>query len=261
MAFFDNLFSDIGVPGASVISAGLNLAGNALGGLFASDGQEKAADIAGQTALRQEAELREAKKRGIAAIDQGTSDYASTIAPLLTERPIMLPTFQGLTAQQQIGHEDLLRDGRATLAASGLRGAGRAGVGAVMDQSRRYLAAAHGQNDAASLAARAAARGGADSARAGLAGVKANAGTAKANTELGVGSSLAGIYGQAGNTQANIANQTGNTLANLATSTGRLAGNTLMSGVGYEQGNSPNQPVMAPTWGYQPKEDDNRPKV
>lgn len=260
MAFFDDLFKGFSPGGATVASAGLNVVGNLIGGALAGRGASNAADIAGETARRQEAELREAKARGIAAIDKGTADYAGTIAPLMTERPIMMPTFQGLTQQQQIGRDDLLRDGRATLASSGLRGAGRAGVGVMMDQVRRYTAGARDQNDAANRAARTAARGGADAARAGLASVQANAGTAKANTEIGAGSQMAGVIGGAGNAQANLAAQTGQMFGNLATSTGRLAGNTLMSGVGWEQGNSPNQPITAPAWG-QSRQPDNRPKV
>jgi len=203
--------------------------------------------------------LKRAKAAGLTYIDQGTGQYADTIKPLLTERPILLPQYRGLTDQQQIGRDDLIRQGQATLASSGLRGAGRAGIGVVLDQVRRYDAAARDGNDTANRQAQVAARGSADSARQGLAGVQANAGSAKANTEIGVGTQSAGIIGQSGQTQANLASSTGQTAANLAASTGQsqgnlavstgqLLGNTLQSATGYEIGNSPNTPTLYPQY-------------
>jgi hypothetical protein len=251
--FFSDLLSGFTGPGATVASGLIGLGGNIAGAVMGSNAASDAADTTAATARMQAAQMRESKDKGLGYIDQGTADYTSTIAPLLTERPITMPTFQGLTAQQELGREDLLRSGKAALASSGLRGAGRAGIGTVLDQVGRYTAAARGGNDSATLAARTAARGQADSARAGLAGVRANAGTAKANTELGVGSALSGIYGQAGATQAGIQQQTGQMMGNLAASTGRLVGNTLSSAVGQELGNSPNapQPITYPGWQQQ----------
>jgi hypothetical protein len=250
MAFFDNLFQGLGVGGANVLSAGINLLGNVIGGNKAVNAAKEAAQINANAAARQEALLREAKNAATGYIDQGAKDYATTIEPLLAERPVLMPTFRGLTDQQQLGRQDLLRTGGAQLAASGLRGAGRAGLGVVMDQLRRYDAAARASNDAAALAAKQAARSSADNARAGLASVRANTGTAKGNAELGVGSALSGVVGNAGNVQAKMAADQGQELGNMYTSSARTIGNALMTGAGYVVGNSPNDPATSPYWAY-----------
>lgn len=264
MAFFDDLMSAFG-GGGNLLATGLNVAGNLLAGDQAQQGYaDAAAGIRADNAAAR-AELAAAKQRGLGYIDKGVTDYGSTIAPLMTPRPILLPTYRGLTTQQQMGQDDLLRGGQAMLASSGLRGAGRAGVGTVLDSLGRYQAGARDTTDAANRAAKATAQQGADAARTGLATIQANAGTAKANTEIGVGSQNAGNISNTGNTLGNIAVQSGNTGANMITSTAQTLGSGLQFGSGYNYGNSPNQPppTLAPgyatPWGK--AEDDNQPKV
>ncbi len=146
----------------------------------------------GLQATREAMDRQEAAgQRGIAAIRAGTQSYADTVAPLLVERPISLPAYRGLTEAEQIGREDLRRNSLATLSASGLRGAGRAGVATVMDADRRYVANAVQNNDNRRIAAQQAARTSADNARTGLAQVRAQEGGSIANTEIGQGNRMA----------------------------------------------------------------------
>ena len=167
-------------------------------------------------------QLNQAKAEGLGAIDAGTAGYANTIAPLLTPNPITIPTYRDLTPQQQTGEQDMLRNGTATLAASGLRGAGRAGVGALMDQDRRYQEDVRSTNDTDTRNEERRAQGVANNARSGLAGIEAQAGGAKANTEVGIGTQIAGNYSQLGSTASNLAQSSGSALAN-ATNVGGAA--------------------------------------
>lgn len=244
--FFEDLLGGLSAPSATVLSGGLNLVGNLIGSSQAQDGYaDAAAGIRADNAAAR-AELAAAKQRGIGYIDQGVKDYTGTVAPLTAERPILLPTFRGLTTQQQMGRDDLLRSGKAALASSGLRGAGRAGIGTLMDSLGRYDASARDATDAANRIARQTARSSADAARTGLATVQANAGTAKANTEIGVGSQNAANLTNQGNALGNIAVQSGQEAGNLASGIGNLAGRTLMFGAGYSAGGSPNDPALYP---------------
>jgi hypothetical protein len=169
-----------------------------IGAAISSRGNQRAADTAAdaqlagtqaQIAASREArqEFREAADRGIAAIRAGTGRYAETIAPLLTPNPVGLPVRRGLTPGQEIARSDLQREGRATLAASGLRGAGRAGVGTILDADRRFVAAAADANDRDTRGEVRRAQGAADDARSGLARIYAQEGSAIANTETGTG--------------------------------------------------------------------------
>lgn len=239
---FSDLLGSISGPEATLISGGLNLVGGLIGNNAAQDANRDAANRITQDNAAARAELNAAKQRGIGYIDQGVGDYASTIAPLMAERPILLPTYRGLTTQQQLGRQDLVRTGQAALAASGLRGAGRAGIGTLVDSIGRYDAGARDATDAANRAARMQARTSADAARTGLATVKANAGTAKANTEIGVGSQNAANLSNTGQSLGNLSVASGQDAGTLATSLAKLAGNTLQSYAGQTVGNSPNQP-------------------
>lgn len=266
MGFFDGLLGAVGGAltggGSTLLSAGLGLAGNLIGGAQAQEGYDNAAAIGAATSQAQLDELKRAKAAGLGYIDEGAAKYANTLAPLLTERPILMPAYRGLTTQQQIGRDDLIRTGQASLASSGLRGAGRAGIGTVLDSVARYDAGARGANDAATLAAKATARAGADAARTGLAGVQANTGTIKANTELGTGSQISGAIGNQGEAASRLASQAGNTAGQMWASSGQLLGNTAQSWAGQQAGNSPNAPPLTPQYG-QPSERafDNQPKV
>lgn len=128
---------------------------------------------------------------GVDAIHGGVGNYAATMAPLLTPTPVMLPTYRGMTDAERIAADDAHRTGMATLAASGLRGAGRAGIGAVMDQDRRIAATSAQNNDNRRLSAMQTADQQAKSARSSLASVYANEGTQIANTLVGQGNQIA----------------------------------------------------------------------
>ncbi len=239
------------IGGASLLGGVIGGGSNASAAETAASGQAEAARITAeankeaqdkQLAFDREAreEYRAAAGRGLGHIDTGVADYTKTISPLLTPAPITLPTYRGLTTQQQIGREDLHRNANAALAASGLRGAGRAGVGAVLDQDRRYIASARDSNDTSMLSAKQAAQGVSNSARAGLAGIQSGAGGAKANTELLVGNQIGGSLADSGRQAAALTSATGNAGANAAANasninanstlaTGRIAAGTLGS--------------------------------
>lgn len=234
--------------------------GNFLGASTAASGAADAAKITGKYNLqaanqviasneKARAEMRAAATRGLGYIDQGTGQYADTINPLLTPNPIMLPTYRGLTPGQRIGQEDLNRNIQATLASSGLRGAGRAGVAAGIDQNRRYIAAAHDGNDADARGEMRRSQGVADAARSGLAGVYSSTGTNKSNTEIGVGTQIGNNLSTTGNAIAGLTANSGQAAANAANTAGNLYGNAILGttrlagqGVGglFASGSSPN---------------------
>lgn len=178
-----------------------------------ADATLQAAAINAEAAREARAEMEAAKQRGIAAIRAGTQGYTDTVAPLLQARPINLPTYRGLTDAQRIGREDLLRRGQTTLATSGLRGAGRAGVASIMDADRRYLASAIDRNDADRLTEARRAQGAADNARSGLAQIRAQEGGSIANTEIGQGNRMADSIQNQGTYTASANNQAGQTQA------------------------------------------------
>jgi hypothetical protein len=175
----------------------------------AADATTRAAEIQAQAAREGRAEMAAARDRGIGAIRSGTQAYTDTVAPMLEERPIMLPTYRGMTDAQRITREDMQRRAMNTLATSGLRGAGRAGVASIMDQDRRFVAYATARNDADRLGALRTARSSADSARSGLAQVRAQEGGSIANTEIGQGNRMADSITRQGQTTGQATQQVG----------------------------------------------------
>lgn len=175
--------------------------------------------------------------RGLADIDTGLNSFKTTLNPLLTPNPVVIPQHRGLTPQQQIGLEDLRRSGLASLSATGMRGAGRAGIGTLMDQERRYRAAAAAGNDADTRQELRRAQGVSDSARGTLAAGELQTGGAKANTNMMVGNQLASslsndglsagrLTAATGDSSAGAARAAGNVDAAATTSTANLLGDT-----------------------------------
>lgn len=187
-----------------------------------------AATAAQLAALRESQALqREAAQRGIGAIRAGTTGYADTIAPLMVERPVMLPAYRGMTQADQIAREDIRRSALANLAASGLRGAGRAGIATVNDADRRFVADAAARDDNRRLSAMQTARASADSARRGLAGIRAQEGSAIANTEIGQGNRIADTAGTIGAVTAEGALSQGQIGAQQTVANAQLYGDAL----------------------------------
>lgn len=234
MGFFDGLLSSL--TGGDILKAGTAIGGALLG----ANANSEAADdriAANQAALDAQLaygregrqEMRAAADRGLASIRAGTQKYADTTAPLRIERPVMLPQYRGLTTQQQIGLEDLQRNDAATLAATGMRGAGRAGVAAVMDRDRRYMADARAGNDRTNLAAKQQARGTADAATANLGQIYAQQGGAEANTEIQVGNNLGQALRADGTAVAQTTRESGAIGAGADTSNAQLYTSALNS--------------------------------
>lgn len=227
MAFFGDLLSSL--TGGDVLRGAAALGGAFLG----ANANESAADAqiaaaregqAQQLAFARESrDLQEqARQRGLSAIEAGTQRYAETTAPLRTERPIVLPTYRGLTTQQQIGLDDLRRDDNARLAATGMRGAGRAGIASVLDRDRRFMAGARAANDQDTLGARRQARSSADAATANLGQVYAQEGGAKANVEIGQGNQMAQSLRSDGTAAMQTANAIGGAQAGSDLGTGAI---------------------------------------
>ena len=213
--FFSSLISGISTPqGGGSLLSGILGAGASLGSaaIRGSADQAAANTIADNQAAARD-QFQKSAAQGEGFIDQGAGQYASTIAPLMSQAPIAMPTYRDLTTQQQLGEADLMRNGQAQLAASGLRGAGRAGIGSLLDADSRYQAAARTGNDASTLQAMQTAQQTQNQARTGLANVQAAAGTAKANTAIGAGSQIGGSYQQQGNALGNLTVQSGNNSA------------------------------------------------
>ncbi len=206
----------------SAIGGGLNALGNIGSTILKSNAQNNAINT-----------LQNNAKAGEGFIDSGVGNYASTISPLLTEQPITLPTYRDLTTQQQLGESDLQRQNQAALAASGLRGAGRAGISSLEDSNARYEAGARAGNDATMLQAQQQAQNVQNQARTGLANVQAAAGTAKANTAIGAGTQVAGLQNSLGST---LGQGLGAVTNNLGTTA-----NTILAA-----GTSPSTPTTVP---------------
>jgi hypothetical protein len=191
------------VPAATSVAGavvGSNANADALAAQTAANADAQKANTQAAEAAR--ADLNAGKQRGVAAITAGTQGYKDTITPMLSADY----DATGLTPAQQLQLADVYRSGNAQIAASGLRGAGRAGPLAVMEAGNQYKANALQTNQQRQ-----------DTARQGLAGIYANQGTAIANTEVGTGSRLAGTETNQGATAANLSVTQGENIGNAAT--------------------------------------------
>lgn len=229
--------------GTQLLGAGLTTSANNQAAQTASQAQIQAAEIqaaANEDAINKELAAQQsardqffaAGQRGIGDINQGVADYTGTISPLLTPAPVELPQYRDMTTQQQTGEQDLLRNADAQMAASGNRGAGRAGIGAVLDQDRRYQEDVRAQNDQTNLQAKQHAQDVANTARTGLAQVQAQAGGSKANTELLTGNQLGSSLQAGGNTAANLTSATGQTTGNATANAGNINANATTANAG-----------------------------
>jgi hypothetical protein len=196
---------------------------------------------------RAQGEMRQAANRGIDAIRAGTVRFVSTMQPL-TERPaeVFNPNFRlGLTENQTLAREDLQRTGRATIAKSGLRGAGRAGAAAILNADQRFMAKAAEDNDqlnrnaeTTNINLRENARNKRDAATSDIARIYAQEGSGLANTEIGQGNNIAqniSDVGRAtsadtrmiGNVQGNAVQTDGTNRANVTMANSQLWGNAI----------------------------------
>lgn len=175
---------------------------------------------------RAQGEMRAAGNRGIEAIRAGTVRFASTMQPL-TERPaeVFSPNFRlGLTENQTLAREDMLRQGRASIAKSGLRGAGRAGAAAILNADQRFMAKAAEDNDqlnrnaeTTNINLRENARNKRDAATSDIARMFAQEGGSIANTELGQGNNIANSISNVGSATAGDTRAIGQVQANSIT--------------------------------------------
>lgn len=203
-------FSTVASFAAPVLGTVLGTRANNQAAERTAEGATEAARINADAQTAARAEYRDAANRGIRAIQAGTNEAIGTLSPMLYVPPRM-------TEAQRSGLDDLTRTGNAQLAASGLRGAGRAGVGAVLDQRRRFIQSATAENE-----------GVARDTRSRISGIQAGRGAAIAGTETGLGSQIGGSLGQQGQYTA-AATQTG---ANAAAGAGLANANLTGSALG-----------------------------
>lgn len=254
MTWFSNLLGS--VTGGDLLKAGTSIIGGIIGGNANEDAANARIEAANagldkqlQFAREGRDEMRAATQRGLGAIDAGTQRYADTTAPLRVERPITMPTYRGLTTQQSIGLEDLRRDDSARLAATGMRGAGRAGVASVLDRDRRYMADARARNDQDTLGARRQARSSADAAISNLGQVYAQEGGAKANIEIGQGNNLGQSLRSDGSAAMQTANTVGAAQAGADLGTGQIYQSAINSLGGIFAGAAREKPLYQATSG------------
>ncbi len=175
---------------------------------------------------RAQGEMRAAGNRGIDAIRTGTVRFASTMQPL-TERQAEFynPNFRlGLTENQTLAREDMQRQGRASIAKSGLRGAGRAGAAAILNADQRFMAKAAEDNDqlnrnaeTTNINLRENTRNKRDAATSDIARIYAQEGGSIANTEIGQGNNIANSMSDIGRTTSADTRMIGNVQANSVT--------------------------------------------
>lgn len=196
---------------------GAALAASTAASLFGASKSRKAEAKANE---RAQAELNAAKGRGIEAIRSGTDEAMGYIAPTVAEseggggylRSVMGQNPNQLFPWQKTALDDTIRNANATLAASGLRGAGRAGVATVNEATRRategFQRTNQGRSDSAASSLFAANQAG----RNNLSRLASGEGTQIANTELGVGSQNAGLETATGQANAGAINTATNAI-------------------------------------------------
>ncbi len=119
-------FKDIASSG--LISSAANVAGGFLAAQSADKARDDIRDASQEAVRRGEA----GAARGIDAIREGVATQEAFLRPTVTT------AVPGVTdAAERLAIEDLTRTGRQNLAAAGLRGAGRSGVGLIQDDLRR----------------------------------------------------------------------------------------------------------------------------
>jgi len=188
-----------------------------------------------QTGDRARGEISAAANRGIEALRAGTVRFVSTMQPLTEREPEFYnPNFRlGLTENQTLAREDLQRQGRATIAKSGLRGAGRAGAAAILNADQRFLAKAAEDNDQLNRTAeltniqlRESARDKRNAATSDIARMYAQEGSGIASTEIQQGNLLANTELTQGNRVADTQLGQGNRMAEIQFSQGNRIADT-----------------------------------
>ena len=143
MSLFDAIGGFFADNADKIIPAVAQLGGAAL----AADANRSAAEEARAAAEAQAAAIREGNRLAQARYEQRRAESEPAMAYL---RQVMATDPSTLTPQQQRNFDDYMRGAGARLAASGLRGAGRAGVASVNEGAAQFKANAFGQNQARS---------------------------------------------------------------------------------------------------------------
>lgn len=146
MSLFDAITSFFTDNAGSVIGAGAALGGALLG----SDANKDAAEQARKGAEAQAAAIRQGNQLAQARYEDQRRLSEPAIAYL---QRVMAQQPDQLTPDQQRGLDDYQRNANARLAASGLRGAGRAGVASVNEGRAGFMSDAYSQNQRRSDAA------------------------------------------------------------------------------------------------------------
>jgi len=139
MSLFEAIGDFFGGSGGSVLGAAATLGG----ALLSSDANRDAAEEARKCLEAQAAAVRQ----GNQLAQERYAEQARLSAPAIAYlQKVVAQDPNVLTPEQQRGMADYQRGAQARLAASGLRGAGRAGVASVNEGAAGYLADAYGAN-------------------------------------------------------------------------------------------------------------------
>lgn len=201
------------------------------GARLQAEANERAAEIAAEQAELARQEFRASAQRGIQAIRAGQGEFDARMAQMPT-REITGPN--ELTPGQRIAMEDTRRGAQEMLAASGLRGAGRAVTAAINDVEGRQRARFYDVNQARTddelqrrqrlqeLGARNAQAVGGD-----IANTEIGAGTRSGQTFRDLGSQQSRLQTATGQAQGAASQQAGAIQANAGTANANLWGQTI----------------------------------
>ena len=202
MSWFGDVISGIGsfLGSSEGASAVIQTAGALGGAAIAADANRDAAEAVAQAEQERAAAIRDASLRA----DQRYQEQSERAAPGTERLRGIIANPGQLTPEQQRGLEDARRDARASLAASGLRGAGRAVTAALQSVDDNFRSRAIETNiGRADQAARqlssedfAAGRAGTDAMYRGAVG-GADATARGAYAGAGAATTNAGLRGQA----------------------------------------------------------------
>lgn len=230
----------------SWLDALLQVGGQIGGALLSSNANQRAADTVAQSNERAARINADAQAAGYdrykALIDQamaeatayndrargvyqGMADRSAPAVAQLQQTAFSNP--YTLTPQQQTAREGVVRDANARLAASGLRGAGRAGVATVNKALGDFDNSAYSANRSRADSATSALFGANQSAENNIAATDRQTGSTRANMLAGAATAANQASQNSGAYEANATRETGQTSANAGTADANLWGSAI----------------------------------
>jgi hypothetical protein len=230
----------------SWLDALLQVGGQIGGALLSSNANQKAADTVAQANERAAQIFTDAQAQGFdrykALIDQAMGEataynerargvyqgMADQSAPAVAQlRQTAFSNPYTLTPQQQTAREGVVRDANARLAASGLRGAGRAGVATVNKAAQDFDNSAWSSNRSRADAANNTLFGANQNAENNIAATDRQTGATRANMVAGAATAANQASQNTGAYTAGTTRETGQTEANSGTADANLWGGAI----------------------------------